>query len=359
MEAEVIRVNDILENISKYFVLPLGLLCNIFLISVYSCKSFRNLTLSFYLILLSISNSIILILLLFNMIYIEASDKNHSTISFIIYFNECLWEISAWLVALIAIDRVINLNKKNRTSKKMTYHYLTALLIILFILSSNLMILFKTHSFSSEKFLVYKYSYWLDLEINSSKNSCAEISEIDKYSVAQFIKMHVFYFMVPFLFTIICFVMIIVKVFRIKRSYKTYKIRDFKLILITKFSIISYLIVNLPLIFLFTYNLYKITLVLLDYQQPYHFGLFNNREKLNIILLNVFLVLRDCYSIISFFFFLLFNQLFRKEFFTVLKFIQFSNCKTTEDNRHREFLFRAFTHTYLVRVKKENMFTNH
>ena len=354
----VCSVNHVLSLISKYVILPVGLLCNLFLVSVFLSKSLRGLASSFYLILLTISNSLILSLLLTN-ILISDNFNNVSIISFLTYFDECLWEISAWLVALIAIDKVVYFSDKNKKLKSIPYNTVAATCLVAFSFLSNIMILFKTNIFLSKNISVYKYSYWFASSNSSVLRSLSTETIItsDVFSMAQFIKMIIFYFVLPFSITIVSFTIILYKIIRIKTSFLAYKVRDYKLILITILIILSFTIVNLPWIIILTDHLCKVITFLFNRNSSHSYeNLFDSVDQMHLILLNIFLVLRNCYSIVTFLAVVLFNQLFRKEFVNTLKCVKISNCQVTDDNSNRNFMLHTFSRTYLVRIKKENIF---
>ena len=355
------NVNYKLEIVSKYGILPFGLLCNMILISVFLSKSFRSLITSFYLVLLVISNSLILCSLL-TTILLSKDFMNMSFLRFLNYFDDCLWEISAWLVALIAIDKVRSFTNKQKTCKNIPYNVIAASSLIVISFLSNIMILFKTNIISTHKFLIYKYSYWFYFNSTAVDNFSVNLKiETDTYGMVQFIKMIVFYFILPFLISFICLIIILFKIIKIKRSYITYKVRDYNLIIITILTMVSFLILNLPLVtFFFDYFCKIITFLLNDSKTDSLFfeDLFSDIDQIHIILLNIFFVLRDCYTILTLFLFIFFNQLFRKEFINTLKFVKISNCQRSENNSNRHFVIHAFTKTYLVQIKKENIFTS-
>ena len=347
--------NDILELVSKYLIIPLGLLCNFFLISVYLTKTFRGLVLSFYLILLSITNSLILILLFINILIKSEKFQNNLSIRFMVYFEECLWDICSWLVTFIAIDKVIFFNIKKKKLMSIPYHILITLILIGVVFSANVMILYKTRIFSSQNVLIFKFNYWFTFNSSSEMCTTFQINEHDRSSVGQFIKMVILHFAIPLLLTTVCFMVTIFRIIKIKRSYLSYKLRDYKLLLITVFSIVAYFFVTLPILSIFIENFCKIIFLLVDAKLPFCFSrLFDDFENFHLILLNVFLVFRNCYSIFVFFLLVFCNQLFRKEFLNILKFIKISTFKSTDDNNNTNFIIQAFTHTYLIQFKKKS-----
>jgi hypothetical protein len=347
-----------IEIVSKYGIVPFGLLCNLILISVCLSKSFRSLITSFYLILLSISNSLILCLLLTN-ILLTKDFINVSFTRFLNYFDDCLWEISAWLTALIAIDKVRSFTNKKKTFKNIPYNVIAALSLIVFSFLSNIVILFKTNNYTTEIFLIYKHSYWFAFHATHLDNFTVNLKITDSYSMAIFIKMIVFYFIFPFLISIICLTIILFKIIKIRTSLITYKVRDYNLIKITILTIISFSILNLPIITILFDYFGKIIWFLFNKSNMMFFeDLFNDIDQFHIILLNIFLVLRDCYTILALFLFILFNQLFRKELMSILKFINISDCQKSEDNSNRNFFIHAFKKTYLIKIRKEKIFTS-
>ena len=50
--------------------------------------------------------------------------------------------------------------------------------------------------------------------------------------------------------------------------------------------------------------------------------------------------------------------LLQVKFINTLKFVKISNCQRSENNSNRHFVIHAFTKTYLVQIKKENIFTS-
>ena len=343
-EAKIVAINNILEILSKYALLPIGLLCNLTLISVYSSKPFRGLALSFYLIISSVSNSFLLILLLVNLLLAQSSLGIYRTL--FIYFNECFWEINAWLVALISIDRVIYIHHNNcKILRKKRYHYIAALLVVICSFSSNLMIIFETSKFSTQPLTVYKYSYWLDIQVNKT---ATVVGPADLYSIAQFIKMQIVYFILPFLIMFSCLIVMLVKIVQLKTTVVTYKQRDYKLMLITVFTVIVFLVATFPLTGLLIQSFYRI---MKGYAATSHL-LFVESEEMNVILFNVFMVFRDCYSILLLIFFISFNKLFRTEFISVIRFIRIKKLKSTPEKLYKEYSLQIFNKKFLIEIRK-------